>query len=42
MGNTQKYYQGKTITTTKDMAESSDNKIYDFRTPFQIFRNLDV
>jgi hypothetical protein len=34
MGETQKYYHEKTITTTRDMAESSNSEIDDFLTPF--------
>jgi hypothetical protein len=39
---TQKYVQGDTITTTRDMVESSDSEIDDFLTPSQMFKNLAV
>jgi hypothetical protein len=42
MGEIQKYYQGETIATTRDMAKSSNSEIHDFLTPSQIFRNLVV
>jgi hypothetical protein len=40
MGETRKYYQGKTITTIRDMANSSKSEIDDFLTPSRIFRVL--
>jgi hypothetical protein len=40
MGETQKYYQGETVTTTKDIVESSNSEINDFLTPSQTFKNF--
>jgi hypothetical protein len=37
MGETQKYIQGNTITTTRNMAKSLKNEIDDFLTPSQMF-----
>jgi hypothetical protein len=37
MQKIQKYVQGDTITTTKNMAKSSDNETDDFLTPSQMF-----
>jgi hypothetical protein len=42
MEENQKYYQGKTITTTKNVAKSLDGEINDLLTLFQIFRDLAI
>jgi hypothetical protein len=42
MGKIQKYYQGKTITSTRDMAKSSNSETNNFLKPSQIFKDLDV
>jgi hypothetical protein len=40
MRETQKFYQGETITTT--ISKSLDSEIDDFLTPSQIFKNPGV